>query len=190
MKQLFKKLFVVLALFLTVFSLQTNSVNALQSSRSYKTGYKSGQVIQKSYSYYGAGRSRYRYVKTRDVYVSEKVYTDQWAKDVTNWNSLTTLQNLSYNKSSTISATGSTDVIKAMGLKTSVTIGKSTSAGGSHKADPKKGSAARLSIKSDYVVITYDHYTFNNKGRQTGKSRKTVKVPIPGTQVYYVRYSK
>lgn len=57
MKQLFKKLFVVLALFLTVFSLQTNSVNALQSSRNYKTGYKSGQVVKKLYSYYGAGRA-------------------------------------------------------------------------------------------------------------------------------------
>ena len=57
------------------------------------------------------------------------------------------------------------------------------------KADPKKGDYALLAIKCDFVQITYQHITYNQKGKQTGKTTKTVLVPIQNTAVYYVRYT-
>ena len=162
---------------------------ALQSSKSYKTGWKSGQTIDTSYTIRGGARTRYRVVSSKDVYVSEKPVTDKWVCDVTDWNDTTSCNNLSYNKSKTISASGSVDIIKKLGLKASISIGKTTSAGGSHKADPKKGAYARLAIKCDFVEIKYRHITYSpSTGKQTGSTLKTLLVPIPNTAVYYVRY--
>ena len=160
--------------------------NAMEASKKYKTGWKNGQVIKTTYGYRG-GRSRGKYVISKDLYVSEKVITDKWVKNVTDWNESKSVINLSYSNSTTISASGSVDIVKSLGLKATISVSKSTSAGGAHKVDPKKGKQACLAIKCDFVQVTYRHVTYKN-GKQTGSTTKTVLVPLPNTAVYYVRY--
>ena len=190
MKHLFRKLVVILTVLVSVFSMQMHPVSAIGNSANYKTGYRTGTVIRRTYGYTGSGRTRSRYMKTKDVYLSERKEYEQWAKDVTKeWVDLSSNKSLQYTQSQTVSASGSVDIVKAMGLKTSLTIGKSSSAGATFAGNPKKGRYGKLAGKCDYVIITYNHYTYNSKGRQTGCSKQTVKVPIPGSLAFYVRYS-
>ncbi len=161
---------------------------AMSSSLRKKTGHNPGDVLQKTYSYNG-GRNRGKVLIGKDVYVSERVITDKFVKNVTEWNATDSVTSLSYNKSNTISATGSVDIIRVLGLKTSVTTGASSSAGGAHKPDPSKGKMACLAIKCDYIEVTYRHFTYSRTGKQTGVTTKTVLTPIANTAVYYVRYA-
>ena len=164
-------------------------MNAMESSKNYTTGHEKDEVIKKYYQYYGGGRSRGKYTKAKDIYVSEKVITDKWVKDLTgDWNDTSSTDKLKYTKGITISASGSVDVIKALGLKTTLSISKAANAGADHKVNPKKGSYAKLAVKCDFVEITYKHITYNRNGKQTGSTTKTVLVPIPDTAVVYVRY--
>ena len=191
-RQLMMSFFCFVLAFITIMAFPIGVCVAVESSKNKTTGWSEGSVIQ----YYqgvrpstGAKRGNVPYTKAKDIYISERVITDQFVKNVTSWNSTESLISLSYNKSSTISGTGSLDIIQKMGFKTSITIGSTTSAGGSHKADPAKGREAALAIKCDYFEVTYDHVTYNVKGEETGRNTETVMIPIEGSQTYYINYS-
>ena len=158
---------------------------AVSSSKKFKTGYKKNQVIQIAKGSTG-GRGARVYTKSKDVYVSEKIVLDKFVRYDGTWHDTEDVEKLSVTNTKSIGMSGSADVAKKMKLSVSVSIGKST--GATYKVNPKKGDLCRLALRCDYVEITYIHYTYNSKGKQTGKSTKTMLVPIPGSATYCVVY--
>ena len=183
-----KKLGVLLTLVVVLLSSFTLDAAAVSSSKKYKTGYTKGYVIKTEKGTTGSGRRRWTYTKSKDVYVSERVILDKFVEyDGKAWYSTDDVEKLSVTKSHTVSASGSTDIIKALKLSVSLSVSKSSSV--TYKVNPKKGDLCRLALKADFVEITYTHYTYNSSGKQTGQSTKTVLVPIPDTATYYIAYT-
>lgn len=181
-----KKISVLLATLCLLFTSTITPALAVSSSKTYKTGYKKGYVIQTTKGYANSARRRWTYTKTKDVYVSERVILDQFVRYDGTWHSTEDVEKLSVTNTKSISMSGSTSIAKCLNLSTSISAG--TSVGATYKVNPNKGDLCRLALKCDYVEITYTHYTYNSSGTQTGKSTKTVMVPIPGTATYYVVY--
>ena len=189
MKKTLKKVLMLICLITSMLAV-TVPASAMSSSKSMRTGYKKNQVIKKTYGLAGSGRKPRRYTMTKDIYVSEKVVTDRFVKYITkSWVPNTKDTVLSASESSTISGSGSVDIIKALGFKASFSISKSESSGFSTKPDPKKGNYCRLALKCDYIEVTYNHCVYNSKGKMTSSSKKTVLIPIKGSQAYYIRYN-
>lgn len=179
----FGALIMVFCLLVTSF---VTPASAVSSSKTYKTGYKKGCVIQTTKGTTGSGRRRWTYTKTKDVYVSERVILDKFVRYDGAWHTTEDVEKLSVSNTKSIGVSGSLEITKKLKLSTSISVG--TSVGATYKVNPKKGDLCRLALKCDYVEITYTHYTYNSKGKQTGKSTKTVLVPIPGSATYYVDY--
>lgn len=176
-------MFLVLALLVPCFA---TYASALSSSKSFRTGYKKGYVIQTQKSYTGTGRRRWAYTSAKDVYVSERVIVGKFVRYDGPWHATEDVDKLSVSSSKSIGVSGSVSIAKRLNLSTSVSTG--TSVGASYRVNPRKGEYCRLALKCDYVEITYVHYTYNSSGRQKSKTTKTVLVPIPDTATYYVVY--
>lgn len=183
-----KKFGALLMMIVVLLSSFTLDAAAVSSSKKYKTGYTKGYVIKTETGYKNSIRRKVAYTKSKDVYVSERVILDKFVEyDGKAWYSTDDVEKLTVTKSHTVSATGSKDIIKA--LKLSVSYSASKSASVTYKVNPKKGDLCRLALKADFVEITYIHYTYNSSGKETGKSTKTVLLPIPDTATYYIAYT-
>ena len=160
--------------------------SAVSSSKSYKTGYNKGAVIQTVKLGTGSGRNRKLYTASKAVYVSEKVILDKFVRYDGTWHDTEDVEKLSVSNTKSIGVSGNLDVAKKLKLSTSISVGKSV--GATYKVNEKKGDLCRLALRCDYVEITYTHYTYNKYGKETGKSTQKLLVPIPGTATYYVVY--
>lgn len=163
--------------------------SAVSSSKSYKTGYKKGYVIQRKTGIYNAGaRSRKVYTSSKDVYVSERIILNKFVRYDGTWHDTEDVEKLSVSNTKSISVSGNLEIAKKLKLSTSISVGKSV--GATYKVNEDKGDICRLALRCDFVEITYTHYTYNKYGKETGKSTQKLLVPIPGTATYYVVYDK
>lgn len=184
--KLFKRIGAMLMLVFFLMTTALTSAAAVSSSKTYKTGYKKGYVIQTEKWITGSGRRRWYYVKYKDVYVSERVILNKFVRYDGPWHSTEDVEKLSVSNTKSIGVSGSASIAKKLNLGVSISTGSSV--GATYKVNPKKGDLCRLALKCDYVEITYIHYTYNRRGKQIGKSTKKVLVPIPDTATYYVVY--
>lgn len=181
-----KKMKRIVLILCILLSLLASASPALAAKTS--TGFKKGQVIKTTKANTGSGRRRWTYTSSKDVFQSETLVRGKYVRAEGNWHQISKGETLtlSITSNKSISVQGSADIAKKLRFSTSISTGKSV--GASYKVDSSRGGKCRLELKCDYIKVTYMHYTYNHRQKQTGAKQKTLWIPVSGSATYYIKY--